>query len=337
MRGICFLVLSNDGLVLRNEGLHDAPADEVGDSTEGEDYHVGGRLALEAHDREGTTLPLCPGEEDTRAEVDSHRAETTDSSAQTYEGTDGGLGEHIAHGREEVGRPSLVTGTKETDEDGRPPCAISTERLCQQTQYGEAGEDEHGTHTTEIRIHAQTLNKDLRQIATTNREDGNDGIEREDEGDTHGRVGGVAILVGEIGGSPEEEEPPDTVGHELTHDKRPGLLVGETLEEGDSNLFLLVLTVLDGGEIDVLLDIVQLSLVDVLVLARLVVSSDPQGHPYIAQHTDDDERHLPTPGTSQQGNSSRSSEGTDRSTTIEDRGGKGTVLGREIFGGSLDG
>ena len=127
------LVFSNDGLVLRYKGLHDAPADEVGNGTEGEDNHVGGRLALEAHDGEGSALSLSPSEEDTRAEVDGHRAETTDGGAQTYEGTDSGLGEHVANGREEVGRPCLMTSTKESDEDGRPPSAMSTEGLCQQS------------------------------------------------------------------------------------------------------------------------------------------------------------------------------------------------------------
>ena len=69
-----------------------------------------------------------------------------------------------------------MTSTEETDEDGRPPSAIGTEGLCQQSQHGEASEDEHGTHATQIGIHAQLLNKDLGKIASTDREHGDDGI-----------------------------------------------------------------------------------------------------------------------------------------------------------------
>ena len=230
-----------------------------------------------------------------------------------------------------------MAGTQQTNQNGRPPGAIGAEGLCEESQYGEAGENEHGAHATEIGIHALLLDKDLWQIATTNGENGNDGIEREDKGDTHAGVGGVAILVGEIGRSPEEEEPPNAVGHELTNKEGPRLTEGEALEERNGYLFLLFLTVLNSGEVDILLDVVELSLIDTLVLARLVVSPYPEAHPYVTQHTNNDERHLPAPGTSQQGDSSGSSQRTDRSTAIKDRGGKSTVLGREVFGGSLDG
>ena len=61
---IFLLLFSNDGLVLWYEGLHDAPTDEVGDGTEGEDDHIGSGLAFEAHDLEVGALLCCPGEED---------------------------------------------------------------------------------------------------------------------------------------------------------------------------------------------------------------------------------------------------------------------------------
>ena len=59
------LIFHGDGLVLRHEGLHDAPADEVSDGTDAEHHHVGGGLAFEAEEREGCTLSGCPVEETT--------------------------------------------------------------------------------------------------------------------------------------------------------------------------------------------------------------------------------------------------------------------------------
>ena len=82
------LVLKLDGLVLRNQGLHDAPADEVGNGTDAEDDHVSSRLALETEEREGSTLLSSPVEELTRAEVDGHRANTASHGAQTNNRTD---------------------------------------------------------------------------------------------------------------------------------------------------------------------------------------------------------------------------------------------------------
>jgi len=40
------LSVDNDGLVLRYECLHDAPANEIGHGTDAEDYHVSGRLVV---------------------------------------------------------------------------------------------------------------------------------------------------------------------------------------------------------------------------------------------------------------------------------------------------
>jgi len=46
----------DDGLVLRYEDLHDAPANEVGDGADAEDDHEAGWLAREAHELEDLTL-----------------------------------------------------------------------------------------------------------------------------------------------------------------------------------------------------------------------------------------------------------------------------------------
>ena len=97
------LVLKFDGLVLWNKGLHDAPANEVGNGTDAEHNHVGSRLALETEEREVGALSGCPVEELTRTEVNAHRTDTAGHGAQTNDGADSRLGEHVANGREEVG------------------------------------------------------------------------------------------------------------------------------------------------------------------------------------------------------------------------------------------
>ena len=73
------LVFELDGLVLRNKGLHDAPADEVGNGADAEHYHVGSGFAVETEEGEGILSTHlvdrqfgCPIEELTRAEVDGH-------------------------------------------------------------------------------------------------------------------------------------------------------------------------------------------------------------------------------------------------------------------------
>ena len=144
------LVLKLDGLVLWYESLHDAPADEVGNGTDAEHHHVGSGLALEAEELEVGTLSSSPVEELTASEVDAHRADTASHCAQTNDGTDGRLGEHVADGREEVGTPSLMTSTEQTNQNGWPPSAVGSHRLGKQTQYREAGKDKHSAHAAQM-------------------------------------------------------------------------------------------------------------------------------------------------------------------------------------------
>ena len=72
-------------------------------------------------------------------------------------------------------------------------------------------------------------------------------------------------------------------------------------------------------------------------MTGFLIEPHPQTHPSESEATDDDERHLPTPSTSQQRNGGRSCQRTHRGTAVEDRGGEGTVLLREILCRSLDG
>ena len=59
------LILNHDRLVLQNEGLHDAPANEIGYGTDTEDDHIGCGLTFETEHLEGSTLTVSPGEEHT--------------------------------------------------------------------------------------------------------------------------------------------------------------------------------------------------------------------------------------------------------------------------------
>ena len=77
-------LVDHDGLVLRNEGLHNAPANEVGHGADAEDHHVGGGLAVETEEGEVGTLGGCPCEELARAHVDSHGTETASHRAETH-------------------------------------------------------------------------------------------------------------------------------------------------------------------------------------------------------------------------------------------------------------
>ena len=128
-----------------------------------------------------------------------------------------------------------MAGTSQTDDDGRPPCGVyrrlfpHSQRLCKQGEQGEEGKDEHGEHTTSIGVHTLLLYKELGQITTEDAQEGYDEVECENKQLTHTRRCLVTKLVREVGRSPEQVEPPNAVGHELTHDERPSLLVSESL------------------------------------------------------------------------------------------------------------
>ena len=172
-----------------------------------------------------------------------------------------------------------MTSAQQSYQDGRPPCAVGSQRLCKHAQQGETGKDQHGTHTTQIGVHATFLNKIGRQVTTSNTDNCHDKVEGKNQQDTHRRVTGVAILVAEIRRCPEEEEPPNTIGHELTHNKRPRLLVFEALPERNGLLLFNIVTILHIGYITILFDIVELSLINTLVLGRFVIEPYPKAHP----------------------------------------------------------
>lgn len=92
-----------DFLVSGHKNLHDYPCQEIGDSADAEYDEVSGGLACERHERE---IGLCGVvEENARAKVDKERSDTTCHTADTDDGGDGALGEHITCDRVDVGRP----------------------------------------------------------------------------------------------------------------------------------------------------------------------------------------------------------------------------------------
>ena len=117
-------LLRNDGLVFWHEGLHDDPTDEISHGAEAEHHHVGGWLAVVTQELEGCPLSFGVGEQVAGNLVDEHRSQTSRHSADARDGGDGRLREHVAYCREDIGAPSLMTGSSQTDDDGGLPSRI---------------------------------------------------------------------------------------------------------------------------------------------------------------------------------------------------------------------
>ena len=229
-----------------------------------------------------------------------------------------------------------MSSTHDTDDDSNSPRTVdTTQRLCKQREDREERKDQHSAHTACIRLHAFLLHEDLRQITSEQRNHCYDSVQREDQSNTL-RVRSLDTkLILEISRRPEQEEPPNPVGHELTKRKRPSLFVFESLSE--THLFLLLAFDFRLLTFDfVLMDILQLSLIHMSGLFRFVIDKDPDTCPDEAQRTDDDERPLPTEALRQQRNCSRSSQRTHRCTCVKQGGSERAVFLREILCGHLD-
>ena len=87
---------------MRNESLHDAPADYVSYGAETEDDEVACLLTLEAHETESFWIATYVCEEEASANVDEER---TDSACHAVESCNGGycvFGEQIGTYAEQV-------------------------------------------------------------------------------------------------------------------------------------------------------------------------------------------------------------------------------------------
>ena len=133
-------LLQHDRFVLGHEALHDEPREEVGHGADAEDDHVTCGLAAEPEERERLALGGGIIEQHTGPLVDEERTDTPGHGADACDGGDGRLGEHVADGGKEVGRPSLVPGARDTDDDGGEPDGKTLQRLCEQRQQREESE-----------------------------------------------------------------------------------------------------------------------------------------------------------------------------------------------------
>ena len=228
-----------------------------------------------------------------------------------------------------------MSGTTDADQDHRIPGRDRSERLRQQHQQGDEGENQHRPHPGRVRIGARPVDEDRRELAAIEREH-RDGIKDEDHGAALAFGHLDAELRIEVRRCPEKEEPPDAVRQEFAQGESPGLPITEALQEGHLLLLRLRLLHQIGLKLLVLLDIGQLGGVDKAALGGRAVHEDPEAHPDEAQHTDDDERQLPAPSLRQIGNAERSDERANRGPGVEDRGREGTVALGEIFGRHLD-
>ncbi len=124
------------------------------------------------------------------------RVQATGHSADTHDGGHRGSREHVADRGIKVGAPSLMGSPCQTNDYSRPPSRVDSKRLREEGKDRHEGEDQHRSHSSGIGVHAQFVNKNLRQIAAGNGKQRHDEIQDENQGLTHRSVGGIAELVG---------------------------------------------------------------------------------------------------------------------------------------------
>nr|GEU28092.1 hypothetical protein [Tanacetum cinerariifolium] len=286
-----------DLLVPRHQQLHDGPGGQVSHRADRKHDHVAGTNVV--HGFVVVEHPAAQFGQQDPADAAGH-------AADTHHGRYRFLREHIGHGSEDIGRPCLR-------EDGNHQHRLHAAVVWRITTGHEiAGEPaaadgaDHG-HAVEHR-------------------------QRHDDG-----VAFHAVLGRQVGGQPEQEEPPHAVGHELAEGKSPGLAILEQLEPrrlagcGSGRLL--------GGFrfVDlVAANVGQLVLGQAFLLLRLVVQDDPHAHPEKADAADDDEGPLPAPHGRDQRHRDRSQHGADVGARIEDAGGERTLFLGEVFRGGLD-
>lgn len=229
----------NDGFVFMYEGFHDKPCDEVSNGTDTEDDHITGLFAFESHEAESCSQVFGMGKQRTSTFVDEERTDTSRHTADTGDGCDGAFGEHVADGREDIGRPRLVRRAAQTDQDDREPRRDRAHGLRQQHQQRNEREDQHGAHACRIGVQPRLVDDDRRKLAAVDRQH-RDGIKCEDQ--RHAQPFGHLDpkLRIEVRGGPEEEEPPHAVGHKLAEGEGPRLFERKRSPERDLLALLLL-------------------------------------------------------------------------------------------------
>ena len=272
----------------------------------------------------------------TCTELHQHGTHTTGHATDTCNTCNSGFREHITYSREDVSRPRLVGSTADTDKDNREPRRECTQWLCQQYHQREESKNQHCLHTGSIRIHTCLINKDSREFTAIDRQHCY-GIKGENQSHSQS-IGSLDVKLGiQVRRSPEQEEPPHTVGHKLAGSESPCLLVSETLKERHL-LFFFHLFNHRGGAffIFILFDIIKFGFVDVFTLWRSIIHEYPHTHPDKTKRTDYDKCHFPAPCFCNQRNGNGSDQGTDRGTGVKDRSSVSAVLFREVFSRYFD-
>ena len=253
-------------------------------------------------------------------EREDHATDRAGHATDTDDRAHGFAGEHVGSEGEDVGRPALVRGRSERDEEHRGPhanvvdeddrndadsadahCGLAR-RIDRPAGLDEAGGDPPTADAADIRnqVDSHQWQSDVLEVD--------------------------AVLLVEETRDPEEVEPPDRVGHELTNSKGPRLAELEQAEPTD--LALLV------GWIG--FDMGELGRGDGRVFAGRVVGQGPPDDPGKADGTRDDEGPLPSPGDGDPRNQEGGAEGADVGARIEDAGREGALLLGEPFSGGLD-
>ena len=84
--------------ILRHEGFHKTPRDEICHATETEHDKIACGLTRKTKELERLASRLRIGEETTCALLDNHRTDTTRHSTDTGDGGDAGFREHVSYG-----------------------------------------------------------------------------------------------------------------------------------------------------------------------------------------------------------------------------------------------
>ena len=187
-------------LQLRHQEVDDAERDQVREPGHEEDRHVAaGALEDLADD-----------------DRDQHAADRARHAAQPDHGADGGLGEHVGDEREEVGRPALVGGGGEGDQQHRAPQAGA--RAAKMIGTTASAQTSMAVLRAALRAPA-ALDERGREPAAADAADVRDQVDDHD-GQAHGAEVQAVVAVEEVG-DPEEVQPPDRDRSGTCRGRRP--------------------------------------------------------------------------------------------------------------------
>ncbi|MCU1224573.1 MAG: hypothetical protein JWQ42_2666 [Edaphobacter sp.] len=255
-------------------------------------------------------------------------ADRADGSAEADDGRDGGGGEHVGWGGEEVRGPTLMgSGSKREEGDGGPGAVGRdvSHRWDEHDGNHAEGADEESDFTSAVYAVA-ALHEEAGESAAGDRADAGDGVDSDDLPVGVSQIQAVVLVekLGEI----EEIEPPDGIS-EAFGDREgvEALVVGELAKESEEAPVR--------GRRDNLLEI-DLGLGG--SAAKLVIREEkPDNEPDQTHGAGGDEGGPPAEAVGDKGDESRGDEGGGVGAGVEDAGGESTLFGGEPLRGGLDG